>query len=715
MTKYQVTDPEVKDLLDRWDYFQDRWRDIREDAKEDMRYVSGDPWDPKEKRARQALNRPCLVVDELGQYVNQLINDVRQNKRAVKVNPTGAGANDKTANFRENMIRGIEYQSNGQTAYITAAENAFQRSYGYWRINTGFVSEKSFDQEILIKSIPNPDTVFMDPDAKNPTCDDGKDAFVVDLIPKTEFKKRWPKAKITDFSMDMQEASPSWIKESEIQIAEYWKVIEKDRKLLMVQTPHGPIPMWADELPKYTRKTRVLAERVSKSITVVQQMTNGIEILEENKWAGRYIPIIPVFGKEMWVDEGSGSKRKLMSLIRLARDPYMLYCYVRTCQMELVAMTPKTPWIVAEGQIAGHESEWQSANTVPTAYLQYKTKTQEAGDAPLPPPTRQPYEPALQQLEIAAEAARRAIQAAIGINPLPTAAQRQNEKSGVAIERIQSEADQGSFHFIDNFDRAIHYNGVVINDLLKPIYDTARDVGVRLANEEHKTIRINDAGHANSEEGADTSIGDHSITISVGPSHESEREEASEFVDTLIANIQALSAFMSPQQIAKLMAMAIKLKDVGPLGDEMSDIVSPPETEANMQQQLQQAQSQLQQYQQLIASLQAETQKLYAEKNGKIVDNEYMLKAKQMDNKLKLDIAEIGATTQDAKARQELTTDLLRELHVSAHDVAMQAVQHAHEQFQAKQAADAQSSLAAQSQAADAAQSSAESGQGETQ
>ena len=125
---YQVTDPFIKEMLERWSYFQDSWREIREAAKKDMRYISGDPWDPKEKRARQAVNRPCIVVDELGQYVNQLINDVRQNKRAVKVNPKGAGATDKTANFRANLIRSIEYNSNAQTAYITAAENAFQRS-----------------------------------------------------------------------------------------------------------------------------------------------------------------------------------------------------------------------------------------------------------------------------------------------------------------------------------------------------------------------------------------------------------------------------------------------------------------------------------------------------------------------------------------------------------------------------------------------------------
>ena len=688
---YQVTDPFVKDMLDRFDYLQDCWQEIREAAKEDMRYIAGDPWDPKEKRARQAVNRPCITLDELGQYVNALVNDVRQNKRAVKVNPEGAGANDKTAEFRASLIRGIEYKSNAQTAYITGAESAFQRSYGFWRIGTQYVNHKSFDQEIVIKRVPNPDTVFLDYDAKEVDCSDGKDAFVIDLIPKSEFRKRFPKAKITDFTTEMSEAAPTWIREAAVQVAEYWKAEEEDRKLYMVKTKNGPMEMWADEVPKTFDKRLILKDRVSKKRVITQYICNGVEVLETNDWAGKFIPIIPVFGKELWVDDGSGSKRMLMSLIRLARDPQMLYDYIRTAQMELVSMTPKTPWVAVEGQLDGHESEWQTANTVPIAYLQYKAKTEQTGDTVLPPPTRQPYEPQLQQLELAAEASRRAIQAAIGINPLPTAAQRQNEKSGVALEHIQSQADQGSFHFIDNYDRALQFSGRVIDDLIDHIYDTTRDVAVRKQNGEHSMVKMNDLS---SPEGAQTGKGTHGVTISVGPSFQSQREEASDFVDTLMQNLEALP--IEPAAKAKLLALAIKLKDVGPLGDEMSEIISPPQTEAEMQQQLQQMQAQNQQYQQLIAGLQAETQKLYQEKNGKVVDNQFMLQKAKLDNDTKVLIAEIETKAQSLSERQQMYLEVWKEVHGAAHDAATQAVDHSHEADQSQQAIQAQQQAAQQ-------------------
>ena len=364
--------------------------------------------------------------------------------------------------------------------------------------------------------------------------------------------------------------------------------------------------------------------------------------------------------------------------------------------MELVSMTPKTPWVMYEGQADGHESEWQQANTVPIAYLQAKAILNSTGNNILPLPQRQTYEPALQQMEIAAEAARRAIQAAIGINPLPTAAQRTNEKSGVAIERIQSQADQGSFHFIDNYDRALQFNGVVLDDLIDAIYDTARDVPVLKQNEDHAMVRINDPQAGSDKEGNVTGIGRHGITISVGPSFQSEREEASDFVDTLIQNIEALP--MDPPGKAKLLAMAVKLKDIGPLGEEMADIISPPQNEAQMQAQLQQMQSQLANYQQLIAGLQAENQKLYAEKNGKVVDNEYMLKKAKLDNDVKILIAEIGTKAQQESERMQMYKEYWIEQHGAAHEVAMQSEQNAADMQKAQLASQQQQALAAQQQ-----------------
>src|SRR5204862_8259048 len=99
-----------------------------------MRCIAGAPWDAKDRKARDDAGRPCLALDELGQYTNQVINDLRSNKRGIVVTPKGAGANDLTAKFRQGKIREIEYQSHATQAYTTLAENAIQRDYGFLRI-----------------------------------------------------------------------------------------------------------------------------------------------------------------------------------------------------------------------------------------------------------------------------------------------------------------------------------------------------------------------------------------------------------------------------------------------------------------------------------------------------------------------------------------------------------------------------------------------------
>jgi hypothetical protein len=156
----------------------------------------------------------------------------------------------------------------------------------------------------------------------------------------------------------------------------------------------------------------------------------------------------------------------------------MLYCYYRTTQAELVGMTPKTPYIGYEGQFKGHESEWSKVQHTPVAYLQAKASTEGSAGQVLPLPQRQPYSPAIDQLEFGAEGARRAIQAAMGVSPLPSSAQRRNEKSGVALQQIEASSQKGTYHFIDNFDHMLRQVGVIAEDLMGSTYDTPRDVGV---------------------------------------------------------------------------------------------------------------------------------------------------------------------------------------------------------------------------------------------
>lgn len=658
-------------IRNRFDYAKEYWEEIYDEGDRDMKYVVLDPWPAAEKLARKNAVRPCLVMDEITQNLNQTINSVRQNKRAVKVVPRGFGANDKTAELRGDLIREIEYKSKAQSAYICGFENILQRSFGGWVVRRRYVNEKSFDQELWICRIPNPKSSYPDPDCKEADFSDASFWYLLDSVPRREYAKKYPQATITDFDSDQYKQASNWITQDSVQVAEYWEKEITRRKLYSIKTEKGPESMFADELPEgFDAKSSglVLNERETKQVKLKQYITNGLEILEENDEPGELIPIVWGTGKEVYVDDGSGPKRILMSMVRGARDPQMMVNYAATAKAEAVGMTPKTPFIGVAGQFHNPEN-WQNVNTVPVAYLEYKAQLDGLPGQVLPPPQRQPYEPMIEPLEIVQESARRSVQSGMGIAPLPTNAQKINDKSGVALQTIDDQEDRGTFHFVDNFEMMLEYNGRVLNDKIPYVYDAeGRVVGLRNLKEEHRVAKVNH------EPDAMLTVGEHEITISTGPSFQSERQQANEFVKTIVPNIEQMQ--LDPTTKAKFMALLIRTQNIGPMGDEMVELLDPKDqTQAN----LVALQQQLQTANQMVVGLKTENDKLYAEKQGKIVDNEYALKMRLDDNKTKKEIAEITTKAQSGKIRAEIDAELMAQIQQMAHDAALQAVQHAHE------------------------------------
>src|SRR5262247_2403107 len=104
----------LEEIRERRKYATDQWHDIREEAKKDVLCCAGKVWeamDPGGVTQREDAKRPMLNMDELGQYHNQVINDLRANPRGIKFSPTGNGANDQGAEFYQNKTREIEYRS----------------------------------------------------------------------------------------------------------------------------------------------------------------------------------------------------------------------------------------------------------------------------------------------------------------------------------------------------------------------------------------------------------------------------------------------------------------------------------------------------------------------------------------------------------------------------------------------------------------------------
>jgi len=491
--------PILKEIRENYTIYKEVWRPIIEEGDKDMLAVGGNPWETKEREFRDKYDRPVMTWDELSPYINQLVNDPRQNKRAIKINPRGAGATNITAQLREDKMREIQYNSRAQSAFTTAFQGAAERSYGWFGINARLVAdgltedqyneliktapEKLFEQELYIYRIANPNSVLPNPAYKEQDASDMTECFVTERVQRAEFKRRWKGAKFVDWQGDYAEQAPGWQEEKIVQVAAYYKAIIKRKKLYLLDglnNAEDRVALYGDELPGDSKnpqeredewladeknKKRIRRDRTIETRRIKQYWTNGLEILEESDEIPiRWIPLILVAGKEMWIDEGGGAKRRLLSLIRLARDPYMAYCYIRSSEAEEAGMAPKSPIMGYAGQFETDREAWENLNKIPRPFIQVDAVTDPTDpNKLLPMPTRPQFQPNFQSYEVFAEAARRAIRTACGGSDLPTAAQRINEKSGVALKEIEANEDRGTFHFIDNFNFSLEHAGRVID------------------------------------------------------------------------------------------------------------------------------------------------------------------------------------------------------------------------------------------------------------
>jgi hypothetical protein len=698
-----------------FDYAYEQWQDIRQDADEDMRYVAGDPWTAEDREAR--VGRPILSLDQLQQYINQLVNTVRQNKRAIKVTPEGHGANDDTAELRGNRIRQIEYLSHAQEAYTTAFENECQRSFGYLRITADYESPRTRNQQLRIKAIPNPDQVLPDPDAESTAGADWKFLFYTKSIAKAEFQRDYPDATVQDFGLDLQAMSPRWIQQDRLQIAEYWTCRPVRRTCVEIQPSYSllektkarltgaPLPekssiVWIDGVDKGKRPAGDVLDTWTRDVPeVCMYLTNGIELLakkgdpKKHVWKGKHIPFAAAYGKVLYMnDAGVGGKKKILSYIRLARDGQKAYNWTKSTQMEVAAMQPRTPYFAYEGQLdAAQMALIQQSMHQPVAVIMAKAFTEEAGQTVLPLPRRElPDMASMGGYELVAEGYKRDIQNAMGRYSASVGRADTNVKSGVALKQLDAQSDAGSYHFIDHYDDMIRHVGVMLDDLLPYYDDTAKDITTRDARGTVKSVRVNDPN-------ADTPIyldpqQQHAVTIGTGPNFDSEREQANDLAMTLLkGGDSAMSRIAAPT--------AIRLLDAGPIADDLAEDLEslwPPElraakaekdgkgpSPAQLQQQNAQMKGQLDEAHQLLQQASQEIKSKTAEKQLEaqskerlaLIDGLQARSLQAMKDATSIRVAFITA----AKERGEQMNEALLQSIALAHEEEMTRIGHAHE------------------------------------
>jgi hypothetical protein len=599
---------------------------------EDVRFANGDSdnlwqWDNDIRGRLKDQDAPCLTINKIRQHNKNILNDARQNRPGVKVKAVGGGASYEAAKAFEGVVRRIEYLSNASAAYDTAMKFQVDGGIGYILLATEFAGDDTFDQDVFIRRVSDPLTVYLDPDAKEADKSDAKFGFAFDDMARDEFEKRYPKYK------DMAASSPlgdtdysDWVSDKKVRVCRYYRCVQKKDRLIGFKNPAdgqnttvrvSKVPKAILDLVTDDPETRT---RDIVETTVDAYLIIGDSIAEKKEWLGKYIPIIPVIGEEIVV-EGQMDR---WGHTRAAKDPQRIYNYWSSSAVKQVALQTKAPFVGPMAAFEGYETYYEDANKVDSAWLPYNGYDDQG--RPLNPPQRsQPPVMAqayLQGMQVASDelqAVSGQFQADMGMES--------NEKSGVAIRNRQRVGDLATVHYIDNLRMAIRYVGKQLVDLIPKIYDTERVIKILAEDGTEQEIRIDPAATEAYFEDRKTendavksifnpSVGRYEVVADTGPGFATRRQE------TFDALMQI--ATQSPEVMRIAGDLVFQASDID-MADELAERfrkVLPPEVTGDAlppqaQQQLMQAQKQIQGLSTALAAQVEKSAKLALELKGK--------------------------------------------------------------------------------------------------
>jgi hypothetical protein len=221
-------DEKIRDFLDlammRLKKCVDADEHNRLEAIDDLNFLNGDQWDPKEKQKRKLRGRPTLQINLLPKFVDQVVGDERKNRPRVKIRPVDSKADVHIAKIREGIISSIEYNSSSPAIYDESFESMVSCGYGAWRVLTRYTEEDPFLQEIYMQLIENPFLVYMDPDSKDPSFADAKYGFIIEKMDEDKFKEEYPGQ---EFPTDIVKygtglGQENWYADKQVTVAEYF-------------------------------------------------------------------------------------------------------------------------------------------------------------------------------------------------------------------------------------------------------------------------------------------------------------------------------------------------------------------------------------------------------------------------------------------------------------------------------------------------------------
>ena len=530
--------------------------DIRDAANEDIRFcnVEGGMWEGwLEQTHGYDTNRAKLEFDITTDFVNRYVGEWTLNRANVLFTPDDDATTDDDADRLSGIYRADFKDNDGQISQDNAVQEVAECGVGHYRLTTKFQDDEdpeNDNQDVHWEPIYNSyNTVIWDPQGKRVDKEDAKWCCVLTPYTNAAFKDAYPDLADASVYEPQSRGQLDWIAADLVYVAELYEVKPVTKKYRVFQNIDlGEVQAFEDddEIPdgwEFVRTRKIKTQEVHKSIFT------AVEWIEKPKRiAGKYIPVIPMYGFRKYID----GREWYRGLVRKLKDANRLFNSNVSRLAEASAASGDELPIMTPDQFEGLEGFW--ANKTNKAFLPINPVTNEDGQEIHQGPVGYLKPPAIDPNTIAAtEITSNFVQRTTGNAPQDTI---DPDASGKAINALRARENLNTQVMTDNILISIKHSGKVYLSIANEIYTEMRGKRVLKADGSSSLEQINRPG-VDQETGEPIIMsqigGKYKVDVEVGPQYESQREATVETMERAMELVGPKSKYFEP-----LMSMWLK-------------------------------------------------------------------------------------------------------------------------------------------------------------
>lgn len=531
----------------------------RESANEDLRFctVEGGMWEGYlEDTHDDNSGRTKMELDIVSDYVERFVGEWTQNRTNVTFTPSDEATTDDDADLINGMYRADFKDFNGRQAQDNAVREVSYTGVGAFMLKARYDEEDNANngkQHVAWRTIWNAyNHVIWDSNAKESDKSDARRCTLLWAYTDDAFKEEYPgKAPVSAYTPSNRGfLNNHWRTNKMTYVAERYEVVKEKTRLLIYENQEtGKIERIKEKELKLVEEDLAamgFTFKRGRNITVqncYRVVFSGEEILEKRKRiAGKYIPVVPMYGYRNYVDDREYSR----GLVRKLKDAQRLFNANISKMAETAAFAPTDKPVFARSQIQGIEHLWQDMTN--KAYAVVNDLVDGDGNYIPSGPIATLNAPQVDPNTIAStEIVNQYVQMRTGNTPQD---QIDPDASGKAIKALQKRENLNTTTISDNIKMSIKRSGEVYRAMAGEIYNSKRIKRVIAEDGTVSTVKLFETS-LDQETGMLTEInrphqGRFQVDVEVGPQYESQKEATIESIERLIERLPENSPYFMP-------------------------------------------------------------------------------------------------------------------------------------------------------------------------